>query len=51
MWFTLAAAQTSGADHDRMARDLAMIAKRMTDDQVADAERRAREWTPTAPHQ
>ncbi len=49
MWFTLAAAQTSGADHDRMARDPNMIAARMTDDQVAAAERRAREWTATAP--
>ena len=47
MWFTLAAAQASGADHDRMARDLEMIAARLTADQVAEAQRRAREWTPT----
>ena len=33
VWVTLAAAQTSGADHDRMARDLNLIAARMTADQ------------------
>jgi TPR repeat protein len=45
MWFTLAVAQTSGADHDRMERDLASLTAGMTDNQVAEAQRRVGEWS------
>ena len=47
MWFVLGAAQSSDEDRDTYvdARDAA--AERMTPEQIADAQRRAREWTPT----
>ena len=44
---TLAAAQSSGEDRDRRVKARDDLAKRMTADQLADAQRRAREWTPT----
>ena len=40
MWATLAAAQSSGE-----ARDI--VAAKTTAEQIAEAQRRAREWTPT----
>jgi len=45
MWFTLAAAQ--GHENAHKAHDI--VAKRMTPDQIAEAQRMAREWT--AKHQ
>jgi TPR repeat protein len=49
MWFNLAAANFPAADTDDRsaavrARDL--VAEKMTPDQIAQAQRRAREWTP-----
>ena len=40
MWWSLAAKQ--GLDEAKKKRD--MIARQMTSDQIAEAERRAREW-------
>ena len=47
MWFNLAAAQSSGEDLDIFARLREAVAERMTPEQLAEAQRRAREWTPT----
>ena len=47
MWLSLAAAQGSAADRDAYyveVRDLA--AEAMTSEQIAEAERLAREWKP-----
>ena len=43
MWFNLSAAQG-----DEMARRTAMVSRRMTPDQIAEAQRLAREWKPVA---
>ena len=45
MWFNLAAEQ--GNEHARENRDI-IAEDRMTPDQIAEAERLAREWKPTA---
>ena len=47
MWFNLAASQLSGDDRDRAVRNRDDVAGHMTADQIAEAQRRAREWTPT----
>ncbi len=47
MWLNLAAAQSSGADRERVVLARDAIAERMTFEQIAEAQRRAREWTPT----
>ncbi len=47
MWFNLAAAQSSGEDRDKFAQSRDSIAARMTSEQVAEAQRLAREWKPT----
>ncbi len=47
MWFNLAAAQSSGEDRDNSVRVRDALAERMTSEQIAEAQRRAREWTPT----
>ena len=47
MWFNLAAAQSSSEDRDRRVKARDDLAERMTADQIAEAQRRAREWTPT----
>ncbi len=47
MWFNLAAAGRGGALHDFHAEARDAVAERMTAEQVAEAQRRAREWTPT----
>ena len=46
LWFNLAAAQPSELFHDsyRTMRD--GVAEQMTPEQLAEAQRRAREWTP-----
>ena len=46
MWFDLSAA-LSGEARSRSAQARDEVAGRMTADQVAEAQRRAREWTPT----
>ena len=47
IWYNLAAAQSSGADRDWYVRNRDAVAEDMTADQLAEAQRRAREWTPT----
>jgi TPR repeat protein len=44
-WMNLAAARTSGADQKRFADARDEIAAKMTPAQVAEAQKRAREWT------
>ena len=47
MWFNLVAAQSSGEDRDRWVKNRDLVAAKMTAEQVAEAQRLAREWTPT----
>ena len=47
MWFNLAAAQSSDENRDRRVEARNDVAERMTAKQIAEAQRRAREWTPT----
>ena len=47
MWFTLAAARSSDGNRDTYVKARDAVAERMTAEQVAEAQRRAREWTPT----
>ena len=47
MWLNLAAAQPSGETHDAFAKGRDDVAGHMTPEQVTEAKRRAREWTPT----
>ena len=46
MWANLAALQLSGEDRDLAVRNRDTVAARMTAEQIAEAQRRAREWTP-----
>ena len=46
MWLNLAAAQSSGEDLDRYVTSRDAVAEEMTSEQIADAQRHAREWTP-----
>ena len=50
MWLTLAAAQEAGATRDSALAGLAVVAQRLSADQIADGERRAQSWRP-APQQ
>ena len=45
MWYSLAGAQNSGEDRARSVEARDAVAERMTREQLADAQRRAREWT------
>lgn len=47
MWMSLSIAQSSGEDRERRVKARDAVAARMTADQIAEAQRRAREWTPT----
>ena len=47
MWANLAASQLSGEDRDLAVRHRDDLAAQMTAEQIAEAQRRAREWTPT----
>ena len=47
MWFNLAAAKSSGENRDLFVKYRGAIATAMTSEQIAEAQRRAREWTPT----
>ena len=47
MWYDLAAAQSSGEDRDALVNARDSVAERMTAEQIAEAQRRAREWKPT----
>ena len=47
MWYNLAAARLPpGEDGDMAVRNRDLIAKRMTPEQIAEAQRLAREWKP-----
>ena len=47
MWYDLSAAQLSGEEREKLVRFSDAIAERMTAEQIAEAQRLAREWTPT----
>lgn len=47
MWLNPAAAQSSGANRERLVKGRDAVAERMTPDQIPEAQRLAREWTPT----
>ena len=47
MWLNLAAAQSSGENRDSRVTTRDAVAALMTAEQIAEAQRRAREWTPT----
>ena len=51
MWLNLAAAQSSGEPRARMLEARDTVAEYMTADQVAEAERRAREWDAAHPRE
>ena len=46
MWFNLAAAQSTGEDRERYVKARAALADRMTREDLREAQRRAREWSP-----
>jgi TPR repeat protein len=46
MWFNLAALTLKGEEHARAAKRRDAAAARMTPEQIAEAQRRAREWRP-----
>jgi len=47
MWLNLAAAQSSGANRERLVKARDGATESMTPEQLTEAQRRAREWTPT----
>ena len=47
MWFNLSAAQSSGEGRESSMTARDIVARRMTPEQIAEAQRRAWEWTPT----
>ena len=47
MWLNLATAQASAEERDEYVNERDNVAARMTPEQIAEAQRRAREWTPT----
>ena len=47
MWYSIAAAQSSREDRDRYAKARDAAAERLTSEQLAEAQRLAREWKPT----
>ena len=49
MWASLAAAQFSGENRDAWVRNRDNIAAKMTAEQIAEAQRRAREWDAAHP--
>jgi TPR repeat protein len=49
MWLYIAAERSQGAEHDRTAAMLAAARARLSSDQLAAAERLARNWKPASP--
>ena len=49
MWFNLAASRSTGEDRDRAAKVRDKLAKRLTTEQLAEAQRRACEWDAAHP--
>ncbi len=47
MWLTLAGAQSSGDDREAYVQARKAVAALMTSEQIAEAQRLAREWKPT----
>ena len=47
MWFNLAGAQSSGDQRDEVAKARDGVEAKMTPEQIAEAQRLAREWKPT----
>ena len=47
MWFNLAGARSSGEERDTIVELRDAVAERMTSEQIAEAQRLAREWKPT----
>ena len=45
-WCNLAASQLTGKDRERSVKNRDDIAKKMTSEQIAEAQRLAREWKP-----
>ncbi len=46
MWFDLSARYSEGVERDRMVQNRDVIASYLTPEQIAKAQRRAREWKP-----
>jgi uncharacterized protein len=46
MWLNLAASRASGDEQTKYANARNQVAEKMTSQQIADAQRRAREWKP-----
>ena len=46
MWLNLATAHASAEERDEYVKERDDVAARMTPEQIAEAQRRAREWTP-----
>jgi hypothetical protein len=46
MWINLAASRARGDDQGKFARVRDMLAEKMTPQQIAEAQRLAREWKP-----
>ena len=51
MWFNVAVAQSSGEDRDWRVRNRDIIAAKMTAEQIAEAQRLAREWDAAHPRE
>jgi hypothetical protein len=51
MWANLAAAQSSGEDRDQWVKNRDINAAKMTAEQIAEAQRRAREWNAAHPRE
>lgn len=47
MWFKLAGAQSSGDERDDVVKARDVVEAKMTPEQIAEAQRLAREWKPT----
>ena len=45
-WYNLAASNTSGEDREQAVKNRDLIAEKMTSEQIAEAQRLAREWKP-----
>jgi TPR repeat protein len=46
MWYNLAASNASGDNREGFTNERDHVAKKMTPEQIAEAQRRAREWKP-----
>jgi hypothetical protein len=51
MWYNLAASHAGGDDQKTFASERDHVAKRMTSEKIAEAQRLAREWKPKGSNQ